>query len=528
MKDMKRIFSFLILLLFIFYFSFAINIFWDTGHYMSYVSIFEGKLPWQSWDIVRGPVFPMILFLSNILFGKTTQGILILSFIFYIIMLLVFNKILYGCFENCSQKIKINIFIISNAIIILNPIIFGYYHALLTEFVAMTISLLMCYLSWKWLDVDFHDNKKKYLFFSLIFFIGVIFSWHLKQPYVTITLFPLIVSTFISVLKNRNKYNIISRLTTIFMCLIGLVISIILWNGFLSSKGIDLNTNRNVTASFGNQLIIGLNNYEIIENVEKKEIDNSKYLNKKEKQKISKHLDKYSLINIYNVSDKLVDQSIILKNNYQNISTLAAVKFIFTQIFKHPLLVIESYTSNYLAISNLYPKKTNDGVSYWIEKDLTLTYCHENCSIATSIASKKSNISYMTDEAYARVVNYEQFNDAPLIFRGILWVLTPFSKILYQLLMIVLPFITIASTVTYIRKNQYNKKVLSLVVILLWYSFLHILVHVATGACIDRYASPVYITTILGIILYGYIMLSFRKTKSKKKRSGKNEKRNKR
>ena len=30
--------------------------------------------------------------------------------------------------------------------IILNPIIFGYYHTVLTEFVAMTISLVTCYL----------------------------------------------------------------------------------------------------------------------------------------------------------------------------------------------------------------------------------------------------------------------------------------------------------------------------------------------------------------------------------------------
>jgi len=39
-----------------------------------------------------------------------------------------------------------------------------------------------------------------------------------------------------------------------------------------------------------------------------------------------------------------------------------------------------------------------------------------------------------------------------------------------------------------------------LVIILLSFSFLHILEHAVTGAVIDRYASPAYITTILGYI----------------------------
>ena len=80
MKNNKKAIFLIIgsLLLFIYFFSVPMNIFWDTGHYMSYVEIFEHNLPWQSWDIVRGFVFPGLIFISNLLFGKTTQGILFL------------------------------------------------------------------------------------------------------------------------------------------------------------------------------------------------------------------------------------------------------------------------------------------------------------------------------------------------------------------------------------------------------------------------------------------------------------------
>ena len=503
--------------------SFSMNIFWDTGHYMSFVSIFEGDLPWRSWDIVRGPVFPLIIFVSNLIFGKTTQGILFLSFVFYLIMLLVANNILKECLKKEKQKIKKTIFIIVNGIIIINPIIFGYYHALLTEFIAITISLLMSYLSWKWIDINFFDNRKKYLVYNLIFFIGTILSWHLKQPYVSITLFPLIISTIISIFENRNLKNITVRILTAIICIVSLSLSIIGWNQFLISKNINMNTERNVTASFGKQLIIGLNNYELVEKIDDEEIQKNKYLTDKEINQLIKKSKKYVLVNINNISGKTIDQTIIQKNKLGNITTTTAIKFILTQLLEHPILVLESYTSNYLAIANLYPKQTNDNVSYWIDKDLTLDYCHENCSIATNIYMEKSNIAYMPEESYNRVINYEQYNDAPVIFRYLLKILAPISEILYKLTMILLPVITIAATTSRIRKNNYNKKTLNLIIILLWYSLLHILVHVATGANIDRYASPTYITALLGIIIYTYIIV--KNVKLTRNRSDKYEKR---
>lgn len=522
MKKKTWIWLGLFLALFIYYFMVPVNIFWDTGHYTSFVAIFEGKLPWNSWDIVRGPVFPLLLYISNFLFGKTTQGILILTFLFYITMLIVVKKILDNCLTIKNEKNKKIVYSLIFVVLIVDPIIYGYYHALLTEFVAMTISLMMCYLSWKWLDVSFCENKKRYLTYSLIFFIGTIISWHLKQPYVTITIFPVIISSIISIIKNHNVKNTVQRGTTVISCIVGLVASIFLWNQFLVSKGINLNTDRNVTASFGNQLMIGLNNYEIIKDFNQTELLNSKLLSNKEKKLLNNKKQNYYLININNLKGKTIGQKLILLDENNNISTTTSILFVLKQLLEHPYLVLESYTSNYLAIANIYPKETNDGVSYQVAKEFSLSYCHENCSIAVSVASKKSNISYMLDDAYQRVISYEQYNNSPIYIRYMLKGTSYVTTNLYKLILLILPFLSIFSIISFAKNNNDNRKMLSMVLILFWYSFLHILVHVATGANIDRYASPAYITTIIGIIIYLYYFINKRNIEVK--RSDKNEK----
>ncbi len=515
MKKKEWIYLGLLLLLFIYYFVIPMNIFWDTGHYMSYVSILEGNMPWSSWDIVRGIIFPLILYLNNLFFGKTTQGVLILSFIFYLSMLIIVKTVLDKLLEKESKKVKRNINIGLFTFIILDPIIYGYYHALLTEFIAMTISLLMCYLSWKWISIKFDTNKKKYIIYSIAFIMMTILSWHLKQPYVTISIFPIIISAIISCISNRKISNILPRMITTFSCIIGLVISIVVWNQFLVNKGIDLNTDRNVTASFGNQLLTGLNNYEVIATVNSENINDNKYLTQEEKELLKTNSKKYNLINIKNLHHQVIDQAIIPLNDKNNISTFNSILFIGNQMFQHPLLVLESYTSNYLAIANLYPKKTNDSVAYWIEKDLTLDYCHENCSIAVSVATKKSNLSYMPEESLNRVIDYEQYNNSPVFLRYLLKAISWITTNLYKVLIVILPILVIVSTISLIKQKQKQYlKLLEMIVILSGYSLLHILVHVATGACIDRYAAPAYIPIILSLCLYGYYVIKIKNKKS--------------
>ena len=472
--------------------SFPVNLFWDTGHYMSYVEILEGKLPFSTWDIVRGPVFPIIIFMSNFIFGKTSQGILLLSFIFYLFMLFFVKKILDKVLNKKDNK---KIYAIVFLSIILNPIIFGYYHVLLTEFVAMTLSLIMCYFSYKWLSINFYVSKKTYILYSVIFIIMSILSWNLKQPYVTITIFPLIVATVVSIINNKSIFNIIQRILVLIFCISGVIFSIICWNQFLVSNNIDLNTDRNVTASLGKQLINGLNNYELI--LDKK--SKIKFLNEEEKEKLN--TKNYALVNVYNLKHILVDQKIISIDNLKNISTISAIKFIFHEIINHPILVIESYISNYLALADIYPKETDDGVVYTVNKKFNINYCHENCLIALKIKENQSNIAYMLDESYMRVKDYEQYNNSPILLKRIITILAPIFQFFYKVLIVLLPLFVLLTTISF-AVNKKEKQVLNMLMILIWYSFLHLILHTITGACIDRYAAPIIITSIVSIILY--------------------------
>ena len=99
----------ILLSLTIIFFSFSVILTYDSGHYLGYVSIFEGKSEASSWDIVRGPVFPLIIHLSNILFGKTSTGILVCIFLFYLSFILICHiickEIFWGWIENKKDMI---------------------------------------------------------------------------------------------------------------------------------------------------------------------------------------------------------------------------------------------------------------------------------------------------------------------------------------------------------------------------------------------------------------------------------------
>lgn len=502
MKDKKiYIYGILFILLTIFFFTIPVNIFWDSAHYTSYVSIFEGLLPWKSWDIVRGPIFPLIIHCSNMLFGKTTMGLLITNYLFYLVFLISIYAILCEIMGKEFTKKKKILKAIIMLFFIVDPIIYGYFHSLLTEFVALSLSMLNCYIAWKWIDLDSKNNKKWLLILSLYFIIMLPFAWHLKQPYLTIALFPLLISYILTITKHRNKSNVLFKTVVVILSFTSLISSMFIWNKFLESKDINLNSDRNVTASFGRQLIVGLNNYEIKNN----ENDTVKYLDKKERKNL---IEKdYLLINIYTPNDKLIDQTLV-KANKGKISTKDSVIFIGKQFIKHPLLVLESYGSNYLALIDLYPKTTNDNVNYFVDEKLDVRYCHENCAIAFKAYTYSSNLSYLLDDARNRVIDYEQVNDIPVLQKTLFRSLSYIAKYIFKIVFIILPILCVSAIVSICKKkNQKYRKILEIVLILSWYSLLHLLVHTVTGACIDRYASPAYATTILAIVLYGYYLI---------------------
>ena len=95
---------------------------YDSSHYMGYVEILEGKMPFTTWDIVRGPVFPILIFLSNFFFGKTAFGLVLFALIFYLIALFVSLEVL-KIFNNGNKVMRYISLSIFTVLVIFNIII---------------------------------------------------------------------------------------------------------------------------------------------------------------------------------------------------------------------------------------------------------------------------------------------------------------------------------------------------------------------------------------------------------------------
>ena len=91
-------------ILVIIFFSSSLVLTYDSTHYLGFVDIFEGTKPFSSWDIVRGPVFPFILYIFDLFFGKSSFGMLLGMFIFYLIYCVIFYQFSTIIFEDSKRK----------------------------------------------------------------------------------------------------------------------------------------------------------------------------------------------------------------------------------------------------------------------------------------------------------------------------------------------------------------------------------------------------------------------------------------
>lgn len=118
------------------------------------------------------------------------MGLLIGFFIFYLILLgsaaLILNSLLKKYNKNHSNFIYWILFIL---LIMLNPIIIGYSHSLLTETIAPGIILLTTYFAYLWKDVSWKTSRKTSILYTVLFSFIITFMWFLKQPYMAIIFF---------------------------------------------------------------------------------------------------------------------------------------------------------------------------------------------------------------------------------------------------------------------------------------------------------------------------------------------------
>ena len=500
----------LFLLLTIFYFEYSVSITWDSAHYLGYIKILERLAPFSSWDVVRGPVFPIIIYLSNVLFSKTNHGLLVMTYLYYLIMLFFLAKLFDYSLGKIKIKNGIKQFIKYTFLffIIINPAIYGYYHCLLTEFVAITLGVISCYFAVLWIDTDYFKERNKYIILSILFAFLTVFSWLLKQPYVSCGFFALFVAYIIGVFHFKNKKQFLVRTATILFCLICLFLSIKTWNYLLDSHGNDTGSTRNPTNSLGNQIVNAVDFLEVNNN---KSIYDASFINlsklsdaeKKEVLRILDENGKYVLIYKYNKKNKVFDVDYIKSTNGETISTFDSVVYILKIFVNHPIRLIDSYITNYFSIIDIYSTTTGDGVGYTSTKKVDINFSNEITVIGNKPYSiGDTNFFPLSDELFDNARFYLAPNNANNHLNSIMLSLSKINVLIFKFLFLLLPLmLVVAFVMKFIKKFKEFYQQLNIVIILFGFSFLHLLLHTVTGAIIDRYALPAFITTALGTIL---------------------------
>lgn len=237
-------------------FSYPVTLTFDSGHYLMLANLIE-KAKWQNWDPIRGVVFPFFLLLLNelvkikyflSLFPLVICHVLSLYFVGMIVkQLVVANKKDWGW-----------IFLIWGSVFVfvaLDPIIVGYYHTLLTEFIAATLSLFFCWSICYILDEPRKRFTKSWV---LVFIVLSLLAWHLKQPYIGAIYFPYIA--FMITLSRRKMWNLVLRSSLVGALSLSLVlVSNFVWYEFLRNNGAQIDTSRNISEVISSSVESNLN-----------------------------------------------------------------------------------------------------------------------------------------------------------------------------------------------------------------------------------------------------------------------------
>ena len=504
------------------YFSYNITLSYDSCQYIYLSEMLSGKVSFANWEAVRSFVLPGIIWLSSVLFGKGTMALTIGTYAFYAILLAV----MYLMYKNIIKEhpgnliIKIIFIILAIALVPLNPIVLGFYHVILTEFVSMTLAVLMSYLAWRWVKTkDFEEHKVKYVGFLFAFMILTVISWHLKQTYILCSVVPLVIATLIAIIENHKFSNIFARLIVVALCAVALFGSIKIWNVILEKNNVTIKTGNSSQGLLGTTIIEGVSNY--------RTLSNEKYTKEYivSNNKLSEE-DRKTLVSIINKENPDYKSFILLKRlegtetkeeikpvyiKGEGVKVSDGIKFVIDTLKEEPKTVFDSYFANYLGIADFWKVRVNLGEDYYYyvertfdkNQDLEINYLAYN-----TFRTGTSGLGVPEFwEEYAGAYVSDNKNIKP-VNDYMLEVATP-AKVVFKFTLLALPILWIVKLIKYfIIRKRYEEEFIQfnhLVFILYSYALASMVMHATLGALMDRYAISAYVCTIIAFLFDIYI-----------------------
>jgi hypothetical protein len=223
---------------------------YDSGQYFSYFRILSGELPWSNWDATRGIVFPLYLKVVTDLFGNTMNALLIPAIVCHIFLFVAASHLLLDGLKEAfswSKKRQRLLLLIVFAFVAMDPLILGYFHAALTEYVESSIALLSCLLAYVFYKRSSRGPRTKLIFFTT-FSLLVIIAWHLKQPSVGAAWLPLFLVSIVLMVHQKNRTFSYHMLLGNVFVIATLLVSILAWDKAIARSGVASSPQRRTTS----------------------------------------------------------------------------------------------------------------------------------------------------------------------------------------------------------------------------------------------------------------------------------------
>lgn len=503
-------------LVFIF-FSTSLVITFDSTHYLTYLDIFEGISPWSSWDIVRGPFYPLVIFISNLIFGKSSKGLLLGMFIVYIVYCFAIYKLASYAFKDTKRK-NLYTFLLC-VFAYFNPVVLGYFHVMLSEYIAITLSICSVLIGWIWSK---EKKKKIRILCSIYFILGVTFSYLVKQPYICATFTPMFVAMIYAFINNHSIKKCTSYIVTTVLSIVVLVCSLQAWNGFLKSVGADYSTGRDGGSILNNQVLGAVGGFKMSIVKDKYSIDIDDDLTNEEKTIAYNELDEGRNVLVVSIYDnkKLLENDIVKVNDINAPSLFASLEEVFSVLFRYPKVVLGSYFANYCALTSVCKIKTDDYVTYYVSSDLDFLRLQENKEISyRPFYDLPKQFPYPEDREN-QVAFYKDPQNASLVDYSEKLAFFP-TAIIYKIVTMFFPLFLLGNIVFRVRNRKHVKDydMYLFSSLFLYTALITMLFNACLGAFIDRYGVTCLMLATFGIITSVlFISKNIKKVEKKKRK----------
>lgn len=232
--------------------AYPVTITFDSAHYLWLTDLIRTG-DWAAWDPIRYLGFPLHIFLSLTLLGFH-QNTLLYPMIFAHVVLFFFScQIVFDVFKLKKGRNRFLTSLFIFLFITMDATVVGYFHTLLTEFLAATIAVISCSIAIKLYESPVFS--KRFYGLSSFFVLTVPIAWHIKQPYIGAAFFPLLIVTLLIFLRQVSWKTLVYVVGIHLTVVILVIVSTMAWYNFLRERGNPLPQERQLTTMLEEKLL---------------------------------------------------------------------------------------------------------------------------------------------------------------------------------------------------------------------------------------------------------------------------------